>query len=305
MTDEVRVCAALLGADARSFEPLGPRTTYRVGGPADLFIELDSESLLERVAAAVVASGVEVLVVGNGSNLLIADAGFRGLAIHLGGTFAGLTIDEHGGRVVAGAALSYPVLARQSVASGLGGLEWAVGIPGTVGGAVTMNAGGHGSATEMNLLDATLVDLVTGEQRCAEVDTLACSYRHTAVDATTLVVRATFRTEPHSDREESLALIDEIVRWRREHQPGGHNCGSVFTNPVGDSAGRLIEAAGLKGRRLGSAEVSTKHANFIQSDPGGTAADVRRLIDLVRDRVRSESGIELETELRIVGFDRP
>jgi UDP-N-acetylmuramate dehydrogenase len=298
----LREAEELLSGYAKPNEPLAPKTTYRVGGPAALYVEIDSREALERVATTAAATGIDVLVVGNGSNLLVADTGFHGLVVHLSGEFARLDLDERGGRVGAGAAVPYPVLARQSAASGLGGLEWAVGIPGTVGGAVTMNAGGHGSSTEMNLVDVVVVDLVTGEQVTMTVADLECSYRHTKIDKSHLVVSASFRTEPFNDREESLAIIEEIVRWRREHQPGGRNCGSVFTNPVGDSAGRLIEVAGCKGMRVGTAVVSTKHANFIQVDARGSASDVRSLIDVVKTRVFEFAGVELSAELRMAGF---
>lgn len=301
-SEELAAAAKLLHGFTKPNESLAPKTTYRVGGLAALYVEIDRREVLERVASAVAKTGIDVLVIGNGSNLLVADEGFQGLALHLSGDFARCEFDEREGRVVAGASVSYPVLARQSAAVGLGGLEWAVGIPGTVGGAVTMNAGGHGSATEMNLVDVTVIDLATGDEMSMTVEDLECSYRHTKIGRRHLVVGASFRTDPFSDRDESSAIIEEIVRWRREHQPGGRNCGSVFTNPVGDSAGHLIEVAGCKGLRQGTAVVSTKHANFIQVDAQGSARDVRSLIDVVRDRVLESSGVELSTELRMVGF---
>ncbi len=302
--DRVAVCRNLLGELAAIQFSLGRETTYRIGGETALFIEINDHPSLERVAAAAVTSGIEVLVLGNGSNLLIADRGFDGLAIRLGGQFAELQIDSESGSITAGAACSYPVLARQSVASGLSGLEWAVGIPGTVGGAVTMNAGGHGSMTEMNLVDATVLDFSTGTQSRLRTSELGCSYRHSNIESHQLVVGATFQAVRSIDRSASQAELDEIVRWRRNHQPGGRNCGSVFTNPPQDSAGRLIESVGLKGHRLGSAQVSTKHANFIQADADGRADDVRELIDEIALRVFEMTGVALETELRMVGFDQ-
>jgi UDP-N-acetylmuramate dehydrogenase len=273
-----------------------------VGGAAALFFEIDCEESLEVATRAIVSSGVSVLTIGNGSNLLVADSGFVGLALHFSGTFSALLIDAASGRLDAGAGVAYPVLARQSVSSGLGGLEWAVGIPGSVGGGVTMNAGGHGATTQMNLVEASVVDLTRGELRRLNVGDLECSYRHTAITAHHLVVRASFQATTQGDSTASQEMVDEIVRWRREHQPGGRNCGSVFVNPPGDSAGQIIEAAGLKGLRVGGAQISTKHANFIQAEAAGSASDVRALIDLVRRRVEEETGIKLVTEMRMVGF---
>jgi len=297
--DRVRSCIELIGDLVIRNDPLGPRTTYRVGGPAALFVEIVDEESLERVAGAVQASGIEVLVIGNGSNLLVADAGFSGLVVHLGGVYDDLVIDEELGLIGAGGAVAYPVLARRSVASGVGGLEWAVGIPGSVGGAVAMNAGGHGSETESNLIRARVVDLNQASDGWYGPADLVCAYRSTNVGCNQIVLEARLHGVPGEAQAE---LLEEIVKWRRLHQPGGRNCGSVFTNPAGDSAGRFIEAAGLKGLRLGSAQVSAKHANFIQVDSSGSADDVKALIDLVREKVARAAGVELVTELRMVGF---
>lgn len=298
----VRDCLAYLGDLAMVGEPLGPRTTYRVGGPAAVFVEIVDERSLERVAKAVSASGVEVLVLGNGSNLLVADRGFSGVVVHLGGIFGEVVFDHARGSIAAGAAVAFPVLARKSVAAGIGGLEWAVGIPGSVGGAVTMNAGGHGAETKANLVSARVVDLALASDEWRTTDDLACGYRTTNVSGAQIVLEARLVGVPQARSEESAELLEEIVRWRRRHQPGGRNCGSVFVNPPGDSAGRIIESTGLKGLRLKSAEVSVKHANFIQVDAGGSANDVRELIDLVHREVLRRSGIDLVTELRMVGF---
>lgn len=300
VSSRVDHAAALLGAHALLGEPIGPRTTYRVGGAADLFVAVASEGDLARVAAAVAASGVDVLVLGNGSNMLVRDGGVRGLVVAPGGELASVRVDPASGTVVAGGAAAYPVVARQSAAAGLAGMEWAVGIPGSVGGAVRMNAGGHGSSTGDRLVSARIVDLATSAERVAGPGDLALGYRRSNVAPSEVVVEATFRCNP-GDPERGAAEIASIVRWRRDNQPGGHNAGSVFTNPPGDSAGRLIELAGLKGRRVGSAEVSSKHANFIQVDASGAADDVLSLVVLVRDVVAERTGIVLETELRVVG----
>jgi UDP-N-acetylmuramate dehydrogenase len=297
--DYLEALARRLGPAAERDAPLGTRTTYRVGGTAALAVEAADESGLVAVARALDGLAVPVLVLGNGSNLLVADAGFAGLVVTLGDGFAGLDID--GTEVRAGGALALPTLARRTAAAGLTGLEWAVGVPGSVGGAVRMNAGGHGSDTVATLVRYRTVDLATAEVTDAPASHLHAGYRHTSVRGTEVVVEATHRLEP-GDPTVARATIDEIVRWRRANQPGGANAGSVFTNPPGDSAGRLIDACGLKGLRIGTAEVSPKHANFIQADRGGSADDVLRLMERVRDEVRAVTGVELSTEVRTVGF---
>jgi UDP-N-acetylmuramate dehydrogenase len=291
--------ADLLGDLVRRDVPLGPLTTYRVGGSAALFVEASADEDLGRVAAAAAASGAPVLVVGRGSNLLVADAGFPGIAVALGESYAGITLD--GTTVRAGGATALPVLARRTAAAGLRGLEWAVGVPGSVGGAVRMNAGGHGSDVAASLVEVRVVDLASGHDGVVAAADLHLGYRRSALTPTSVVVEAAFALRP-GDAEAAGAEVAEIVRWRREHQPGGQNAGSVFTNPEGDSAGRLVEVAGCRGLRLGTAQVSPKHANFIQADAGGSADDVAALVGEVRRRVRAATGVALRPELRMVGF---
>jgi UDP-N-acetylmuramate dehydrogenase len=292
--------AHLLGDRARRDVPLGPLTTYRVGGPAALLVEVEGDDDLRAVAEAVGASGVEVLVVGKGSNLLVADAGFPGLAVVLGEAYARIEIE--GTTVRAGGAVPLPVLARRTVAAGLTGLEWAVGVPGSVGGAVRMNAGGHGSDVAASLRRVRVCDLVTGDDGEVTAADLDLGYRTSAVTASRLVVWAEFALAPGAVAA-GEATLAEVVRWRRGHQPGGQNAGSVFTNPAGDSAGRLVDAAGCRGLRRGTAQVSEKHANFIQAHPGGSADDVAALIEEVRRRVRAVHGVDLHPEVRLVGFN--
>jgi UDP-N-acetylmuramate dehydrogenase len=289
-----------LGDIARRDVPIGPLTTYRVGGAASVFIEPATVADLERLSGALGGSGVRVLVLGKGSNLLVADVGWHGVCVHLGDAFSEIAIE--GFEVTAGAATSYPVLARRSAAAGLSGMEWAVGVPGSVGGAVRMNAGGHGSETRDRLGECRIIDLGTGEDRWWKPADLHLSYRHSGLKEGQIVIGARYGLE-QGDPAESSEQINAIVRWRRANQPGGQNAGSVFTNPPGDSAGRLIDAAGMKGVRVGTAMVSTKHANFVQADPSGSADDVRRLVDLVRETVAERLGVELAIELQMVGWD--
>jgi len=317
----LEILTARLGARLKRDAPLGARTTYRVGGHAAMLVEADSEDDLAAVHEALVAAAapVPVLVVGQGSNVLIADTGFAGLAVVLG---AGLArIDEPaveppagaappspagfrcGHRVVfgAGGGAPLPVVARRSAASGLHGLEWAVGVPGSVGGAVRMNAGGHGSDIAAVLHGCRVFDLTAGRAGERTPASLGLGYRSSVLGPGEVVVRAWFGLRS-GDRAAAEAAVADVVRWRRQHQPGGSNAGSVFTNPPGDAAGRLVEAAGLKGFRIRSAAVSDKHANFVQADPGGSAADVRAVIDHVRRQVATRLGVELVPELDMVGF---
>lgn len=297
---------AALGPLARQDVLLGPLTTYRLGGPATILVEVEEEATLVRVAAAVEASGLPMLVVGRGSNLLVADAGFRGIVAVMGAGLGAVATD--GTTVRAGGAASLPVVARRTAAAGLTGFEWAVGVPGSIGGAVRMNAGGHGSDMAASLRSIRVADLAGGEDGGVCVTRAASGldlgFRSSAIKSSQVVVEAELALAV-GDRARSEAEIADIVRWRRANQPGGANAGSVFVNPQGDSAGRLIDGAGAKGLRRGSAAVSDKHANFIQCDPGGSAADVHQLMVEVARRVEASSGIWLRPETRLVGLDWP
>ena len=298
----VDTAAALLGDRAQRDVPLGPLTTYRVGGAAALFVEARSIDDLTAAAAAVAATGVPTLVVGKGSNLLVADAGFPGLALALGGDLA--AIDVAATVVRAGGAAALPVVARRTVREGLTGFEWAVGVPGSIGGAVRMNAGGHGADMAASLVSARIVDLRTGADQRVPAADLDLGYRRSNVTASQVVVEATLGLAA-GDRAAGERTLSEIVAWRRANQPGGQNAGSVFTNPPDDSAGRLIDTAGCKGLRVGTAAVSSKHANFFQADAGGSADDVVALMAEVRRRVREHTGVDLRPETRMVGFNPP
>ncbi len=280
---------------------IGELTTYRVGGDAAVLVEANSLEDLQNVqgVCADFADPVALLVVGLGSNLLVSDAGFEGVAVRLGEGFT--TVDVEGEQVVAGAAAKLPVVARKSGAEGLTGFEWAVGVPGSIGGAVRMNAGGHGADMSDSLISASIIDFSTGETRSGGPAELEFAYRSSNIADTEVVVSARLQLRTGVAEEAKRAMSD-IVRWRLDHQPGGQNAGSVFTNPEGDSAGRLIDAAGLKGLRVGTAEVSTKHANFIQSEPGGRADDVWALMQRIVAEVEEFSGVVLHPETRMVGF---
>lgn len=282
--------------------PSADFTTYRCGGPFAALVRAGSVADLAVVAdACATAPGIPVLVVGRGSNLLVADAGFPGVAVALGGDFEALTVDADAATVASGGAVPLPVLARRAAAAGVGGLEFLVGIPGSVGGAVRMNAGGHGAEIRDVLRAAGIFDLASGESRTVGPEDLGFAFRTSAVAATEVVVDVRL-VGVRADPAAAAARIDEIVRWRRENQPGGQNAGSVFRNPPGDAAGRIIDECGLKGLRVGSVEVSTKHANFFSAGPGARADDVYALVLEVRSRVEAATGVRLEPEVRFVGF---
>lgn len=292
--------------EGRRNRPLGELTTYRVGGPAAVFVVVESRERLERVATVLSTVDVPVLVLGRGSNLLVADRGFPGVVVQLGEFATECDVRVHGDEAIveAGGSSLLPVVARRTVAAGLTGFEWAVGVPGTVGGGVRMNAGGHGSDMAASLIDADVVDLRSGGYERRTIDRLGLRFRGSDLTDHEIVVSARLSLRA-GDPDESRRTLDEIVKWRREHQPGGQNAGSVFVNPIpGElAAGELIDRAGLRGVRIGSAEVSSKHANFIQADDGGRADDVRALIEHVREEVRRRFAVVLRSEIRLVGFD--
>ena len=286
----------------RADAPLAPLTTLKVGGNAAALVTAEHPDDLVAVAEICAATARPWLILGRGSNLLVSDTGWRGVAVALGTAFRGVQI--HSELVEAGGAEAMPSLAHTVARHGLGGLAFGVAIPGTVGGAVRMNAGAHGRDTSEVLRWADVVRLSRGGriERWSR-DDLGMGYRHTEVPADAVVVRAGFALQRASD-ERLAADMREMQRWRRAHQPlGERSCGSVFRNPAGDSAGRLIDSAGLKGHRVGGATVSDKHANFITVDGSGTAADVHTLILLVQEQVRAVHGVELIPEVVMVGFD--
>lgn len=285
----------------RAGVPLGSLTTYKVGGPARYFARVDDLAQLERVIESGLTRDYPLLVLGRGSNLVVSSSGFPGLVIFLGEGFSFIRIE--GQMVTAGAAVPLPRLARSTVEAGLSGLEFFVGIPGSVGGAVRQNAGCFGSETSDRLIEAALIDLTTAVTRRSSPDDLELSYRHSNLTESDLVLEAVFSLQP-GDPEKGLREIRRITRWRRDHQPGGTlNAGSVFKNPPDASAGELIDELGLKGLRVGDVSVSDKHANFFVAGADATPEDIVALIDLVKDRVLESTGTNLETEIQLVGFE--
>lgn len=279
---------------------VGPLTTYKLGGPASYYAEVADFEDLVIVLDAWRGSGVPLLVLGRGSNLVVADDGIDALVLRLAGQFNEVTHEQTA--VLAGAAVRLPQLARSAVAVGRLGLEFYVGIPGSVGGAVRQNAGGHGRETKDVLIESRLLDARTGTVATVPASDLHLSYRHSSIEAHQVVLDARFAFEP-GDPAEGDVRIREITRWRREHQPGGtHNAGSVFKNPPGDSAGRIIDDLGLKGFTVGDVAVSELHANFFVAGKAATASDLYRLVTEVQRTVAARTGVELETEIQFEGF---
>jgi UDP-N-acetylmuramate dehydrogenase len=296
-----------IGVKTSRDEPLARFTTMRVGGPADLFAIAHNAFELRALVRFARSRGLAHTLLGRGSDLVISDRGIRGLVIQV--RAEGSSID--GDRYRAEAGVPMARAATETQKAGLSGLEFGLAIPGTVGGAVWANAGAHDGdvasiveSADVLLVDGSEVRLPAGELGLAYRDS---RFKRHGPDATTgaapfeVVISAIFRLTPASP-DEIKARLDEIRRWRQAHQPlGMRSAGSVFRNPPGDSAGRLIDITGLKGLRIGGAVVSEKHANFIVNDRTGTAADVRRLADLVRAKVEARHGVRLEPEVVFLG----
>lgn len=304
-TAVARRLGARVAGSVETDASLAPYTTFRVGGPADVLLEAASVEDLRALAEVRSEVGAEhgtaipVAIVGKGSNLLVSDDGFRGIAVRLGRPFR--THDAQGTTLTLGGAVHLPAAARLTARLGLTGFEFAAEIPATFGGAVRMNAGAHGRSMQDVLATATVVDLGSGEVHTLASDDLGYGYRHSALPAESVVVGGDVVLQ-EGDRVEVAATIAAHLRWRREHQPPGRSAGSVFKNPEGDSAGRLIDEAGCKGRRIGGASVSQVHANFIVAEPHARAADVLALIEEIVRAVRERTGVELEPEVRFLGF---
>ena len=277
-------------------------TTYRLGGPACVYVEPADKRDVEVLGStlATMPDSPPVLALGRGSNLVISDVGWPGLVVRLGAGFSFVEDTESGLR--AGGVTALPLLANRAARRGLAGLEFAIAIPGSVGGAVRMNAGAHGREIKDCLASADIHDLGGGGETIehAAAD-LGLSYRHSNLTDSNLVLDATFVLQPGSPAAVKERM-ESYRRHRAETQPGAvQNAGSVFRNPPGDHAGRLVEATGLKGFRVGGASVSDLHANFFIAGDGASAQDVYDLVGEVRSRVEAAHGIDLVPEIRFVG----
>ena len=281
-------------------EPLASRTSFGIGGPAEFFLELARPEAIEKALDGCVERGIPYLLLGAGTNLLIADKGVEGLVIRV----VSRDHEVDGTRVRASAGLKMMRLARIVADANLRGFEFAIGVPGTVGGAVYQDAGCWGKEIREVLVDVEGYVPGRGLQRWSR-DDLDLGYRTSALREGplkgALVIAATVQLE-RGNGEEAKHLMAKLTQERNETQPiKTKNCGSVFKNPKGDSAGRLVQAGGLKGARVGNAVVSTLHGNFIVNEGGATAVDVRKLIEHVMAEVKRRFGVQLEPEVEMVG----
>lgn len=292
--------------------PLAPLTTYRLGGPATILFEPASAADLLSIGRAARNCGlspdeIPLLVVGRGSNMVISDRGFDGLVIKMGSSLSSITgaDDPASARVTAGAATSMPLLANWAARRSFSGLEFTVGIPGSVGGGVRMNAGAHEGSISDTLLSAEVYTLGADDIAVRDVASLGLAYRHSALSALDVIVSASFQLMS-DDRRAIRGRMETYRKHRADTQPGAlQNAGSTFKNPPGDSAGRLVEAAGLKGHSIGGARVSDLHANFFIAGEGATSQDIFDLVHFVRRRVSEMFGVDLEPEVSFVGpFDK-
>lgn len=287
-----------LAGDVRMHEPMARHTTFRIGGPADLFITCDTLADLSVALGACRDAGIDWTVVGRGSNLLVADEGYRGAVIVLGREFMAHSVE--GDEIKAGAACILAYVVRDAFSRGLGGMEFAVGIPGTVGGALAMNAGTRGAWMQSVVESVTIYVPGSGLDR-VRGSRIDWGYRTSGLPERGIIVETVLQLE-YADKTRIRAEMERSLSRRKASQPlGVPSAGSVFRNPEGDSAGRLIEAAGLKGTRLGGARISEVHANFIVNEGGATAADVVGLIRKTQMTVRDTYGIELTPEIRLLG----
>jgi len=300
--DAVLALEQLCPGDVRPHEPLARHVTFRIGGPADVLVMPRSLDRLIAVGTWMYREGLSFVALGRGSNVLIADLGVRGVVIKTGRGQEHVRYD--GRRVTAECGVSLPQLSRATATRGLAGLEFAAGIPGSVGGGALMNAGAHGCAIA-DVIHRVRVLTPGGIQNWSREE-MRFQYRQSRLQHERgIVLEVELDLEP-ADPRECVERLDAWLRTRSETQPlGPPSSGCVFRNPIGDHAGRLIDVSGGKGLRVGGATVSDRHANYILNTGGATAADVLRLIADVRSRVRDRSGIELEPEIKLIGeFER-
>lgn len=282
----------------RTEEPMSKHTTFRIGGAAEVFAAPDPRELPQLLAMAKGAD-VPVTVIGNGSNLLVGDRGIAGLVIEIGERMSEVRIE--GTTLVAGAGALLSKAAQTAAAAGLGGLEFAAGIPGSVGGAVVMNAGAYGGEMK-DVLQSVKVLTEEGELLSLAAAELELGYRHSCVpERKYIVVEATMELSAKPE-EEIRACMAELRAKRAEKQPLEYpSAGSTFKRPEGYFAGKLIMDAGLRGYTVGGAQVSEKHCGFVINKGGATAADVRQLMQDVHDRVKEQFDVELEPEVKMIG----
>nr|WP_300785319.1 UDP-N-acetylmuramate dehydrogenase [uncultured Acetatifactor sp.] len=281
-------------------EPMAGHTTFRIGGPADCFVQLEDEEQLRKVRRYLGLAGVPFFVLGNGSNLLVDDAGYRGVVLQIGQKMSDISVQ--GCHIIAKAGATLRQVAAAALEHGLAGFEFASGIPGTVGGGVVMNAGAYGGEMSQVVNQVRVVSK-EGESMELDNDTMEFRYRGSVIRGSAFTVtEVTFRLEP-GDREAIRAKMEELAARRREKQPLEYpSAGSTFKRPQGYFAAALIEDCGLKGASVGGAQVSEKHAGFVINRGGATAEDIVRLMDHVRETVQRQTGVTLEPEVKLLGF---
>jgi len=288
------------GENIRLQEPMAGHTTFRIGGPADCFLQLENEEQLKKVQKYLNLIGVPFFVLGNGSNLLVHDRGYRGVILQIGQKMNEIVVQ--GSRMIAGAGATMIQAAHVALEHGLAGLEFASGIPGTVGGGVVMNAGAYGG--EMSQV-VTQVTVVNSEGETMELDnaTMEFGYRSSTIrNSSFIVTEVTFQLE-QGDREAIKGKMEELAAKRREKQPLEYpSAGSTFKRPEGYYAGQLIMDAGFRGFQIGGARVSDKHCGFVINTGNATAEDVRRVIAEVRKRVKEKFHVDLEPEVVFLGW---
>jgi UDP-N-acetylmuramate dehydrogenase len=290
--------AAVPRIEVEREKPLAPYTSYRIGGPTAVWVAPQSEAALQRVLEVVHAAGASLFVLGRGSNLLVSDRGWRGVTLYIGENLSGMSFSGLQAEVRAGTLLTD--LIRAAVNRGLGGMELMAGIPGGVGGALCMNAGAFGQEIESLTLEVSGYRL-DGSHFHATRGELTFDYRRVPELQQVIITAGRFGFQPEKP-EVLKARTAEILLLRSQKQPLEHpSCGSVFKRPPGYYAGALIEEAGLKGERIGGAEVSRKHAGFILNVAGATAADVYALMRRIEQRVFERFGVQLQREVRLVG----
>jgi UDP-N-acetylmuramate dehydrogenase len=286
------------GARLEAKRSLADLTSFQIGGPADLFVTVESDAELMTAMAAAHRHDTTAMCLGAGTNLLVSDRGVRGLVVKLGESFGRIMIE--GINVTVGAAMQFGAMVETVVDRGLAGLEFGEGIPGTVGGGLVMNAGAFGGemARVVTLVHGVTID---GLARALTKDEVNFTYRRTDLPPRFVITRVDFMLS-RGDREELRARVMDLRSKRAARQPRGlPNAGSVFKNPHGNFAGRLLESVGLKGARMGGAAFSGQHANFIVNLGGARADEVRALIELARSRVMESTGVKLEPEVRLIG----
>ncbi|MSS70051.1 MAG: UDP-N-acetylmuramate dehydrogenase [Candidatus Latescibacteria bacterium] len=290
---------AICRGEVRFDEPMARHTSFGVGGPADALLLPGDLDEVRAVCRRLVSQEIPILPLGDGTNMLVSDAGWRGAVICLTKGLRVISFQEETGSAEAGASLS--VFSRQCQRAGLAGMEWACSVPGTLGGAMRGNAGAFGGETFDRLLSVEALDMGTGQTLLLKKEDLPHSYRRCDLPPGLLLLRGAFALAGGRP-EEIEARMDDILSRRKATQPlYERNAGCIFKNPAGSSAGLLIDQAGCKGLGVGGAVVSDLHANFMVNRGGATAADVLTLIERIRDRVRQHAGIELETEIRTIG----